>query len=99
MTDAPEQIVIAALHEEMQRIRTRLPSSRWYLFGSITTAKRPVEDIDLLVVCDADRDCESVRAELASICLRFPIHLLLMTPCEEEEVKFIQSEKAREVAT
>ena len=97
MTDAPEEIAVRALYEEMQRIRAQVPTSRWFFFGSITTTKRPVGDIDLLVVCKITADCTTVRAELASICSRFPVHLLLMTPIEEAEVKFIQSERAVEI--
>ena len=97
MTLAPEQIAVRALYEEMQRIRARAQNSRWYLFGSITTTKRPVGDIDLLVVCRTAADCTTVRAELASICALFPIHLLLMTQSEEKEVKFIQGESAVEI--
>jgi hypothetical protein len=98
MTNAPEETALRALYEEMQRTRVRAPTSRWYLFGSITTTKRPVGDIDLLVVCETTADCTTVRAELASICEQFPIHLLLMTPSEETEVKFIQGESAIEMS-
>jgi predicted nucleotidyltransferase len=97
MTDAPEEIAVRALYEEMQRIRVRVPTSRWFFFGSITRTKRPLGDIDLLVVCKTTAHCTSVRAELVSICARFPIHLLLMTPSEEAEVKFIQRESAVEI--
>jgi predicted nucleotidyltransferase len=97
MTDALEEIVLRALYEEMQRIRAQAPTSRWFLFGSITTAERPLGDIDLLVVCKTTANCATVRVELAAICARFPIHLLLMTSREEAEVKFIQSESAVEI--
>jgi hypothetical protein len=97
MINAPEAIAGRALYEEMQRIRARVPTSRWYLFGSTTTAKRPVGDIDLLVVCGSSADCTTARAELTSICAQFPIHLLLMTSSEETEVKFIQGESAVEI--
>jgi hypothetical protein len=97
MTEAPEEIAVRALYEEMQRIRARVPTSRWFLFGSITMTKRPVGDIDLLVVCKTKADCTTVRAELAPISAQFPIHLLLMTPSEEAEVKFIHAESAVEI--
>jgi predicted nucleotidyltransferase len=97
MTDALEEIAVRPLCEEMKRIRARVPTSRWFFFGSITTTKRPVGDIDLLVVCETTADCTTVRAKLASICARFPIHLLLMTASEEAEVKFIQGESAMEL--
>lgn len=97
MTDTAEEVLFHSLHREMQRIRSQIPASRWYFFGSIVTTKRPVEDIDLLVVCKTAADCATVRTELASVCARFPIHLLIMTPNEEAEVKFIQGESAVEI--
>jgi hypothetical protein len=96
MTGTPEEIALRALYKEMQRIRARVPS-RWFLFGSITTTRRPVKDIDLLVVCKTIGGCATARAELASICGRFPIHLLLMTSSEEAGVKFIQGQSAVEI--
>lgn len=96
MTDVPEEIAVRALHEEMRRLRAQVPTSRWFFFGSITTESRPVADIDLLVVCTTIADCMTVRTELASICARFPIHLLLMTSAEEAEVMFVRGECAIE---
>jgi len=97
MTDTLEETALCALYEEMQGIRVRAPTSRWYLFGSATTTKRPVGDIDLLVVCETTAECKTVRAGLASICAQFPIHLLLMTSSEERELEFIQGERAVEI--
>ena len=98
MTDEPELAALNILHEEVCRIKARIPSSRWYLFGSITKARRPIGDIDLLVVCEVSADCMAVRLELASICCRFPIHLSLMTRSEQEELKFIHGQRAVEIA-
>jgi hypothetical protein len=97
MTDTLEEIGAHAIYEEMRRIRVNVPTSRWFFFGSITTTKRPVGDIDLLVICTTTPDCATVRTELTSICARFPIHLLLMTRDEEAEAKFIQGEGAVEI--
>lgn len=99
MIEGPEDIAVRALHKEMQRIRALVPNSRWFLFGSITTTKRPVGDIDLLVVCKTVADCTAVRTGLASICAQFPIHLLLMTQREEGEIKFILGQSAVEIST
>jgi hypothetical protein len=98
MTNTPGENAVSVLYGEVRRIKSRLPSSRWFLFGSAMTAKSPVGDVDLLVVCNAAADCTTVRTELESICTRFPIHLLLMTPEEEAEVQFIESEHATEIA-
>jgi predicted nucleotidyltransferase len=66
-------------------------------FGSVTTTKRPVSDIDILVVCEQDADCAKVRSALADVCAEYPIHLLLMTRAEEAEVNFIRGEHAIEI--
>jgi hypothetical protein len=99
MTNAPEEIAIRALYGEMHRIRARVPTSRWYLFGSITTTKRPIGDIDLLVICETTVACRLVRAELALVCARYPIHLLLMTTIEETEINFVKEESAIEITS
>jgi hypothetical protein len=97
MIEALEKVVVRALSNEMQRISVQVLSSKWFLFGSVTTTKRPVGDVDLLIVCRAASDCVTVRMELAAICARFPIHLLIMTQNEEEEVNFIKDKRAIEI--
>jgi hypothetical protein len=97
MTDAPEQAALNILLEEVHRVRARVAGSRWFLFGSITTTRRPVGDIDLLVVCETNDGCTLVRSELGPVCSQLPIHLLLMTVSEEAEVKFIEGQGAVEI--
>lgn len=97
MTDAPEQSALNILLNEVHRVRARVPGSRWFLFGSITTTGRPVGDIDLLVVCETIAGCTFVRSELGPVCSQWPIHLLLMTVSEEAEVKFIERQGAAEI--
>ena len=99
MTDAPEEIAVRKLYGEVRRIGAQLQTSRWYVFGSITTIKRPVGDIDLLVVCETTDACRFVRTELALICAQYPIHLLLMTTREETEVNFIKGAGAVEITS
>jgi len=98
MTGAQQDNAMRSLCEEFQRIRIRIPGSRWFFFGSVTNTSSPVRDIDLLVVCDTADDCTAARAELASICARFPIHLLLMSKDEEAEAGFIKRQIAVEIA-
>lgn len=99
MTDTAEETVIRELCAEMHRIRARVPTSRWYMFGSVTKAQRPIGDIDVLVICETTAGCNIVRAELALICSSYPIHLLLMTTSEEADVNFIKEEGALEIGT
>jgi hypothetical protein len=98
MNEAPEKIVVRALSKEMQRIRVQVPNSKWFLFGSVTTARRPLGDVDFLVVCKNATDCVTIRSELDSICAQFPVHLLIMSESEESEVNFIKDQRAIEIA-
>lgn len=97
MTRGLEAIAVRALYVEMHRIKPQVPTSLWFVFGSIMAAKRPIGDIDLLVVCDTTADCRLVRHELDLICVQYPIHLLRMTTGEERELNFIQGEGAVEI--
>lgn len=99
MIDAPDQAALNALLQEVHRIGVRTPGSRWFLFGSIIAARRPVSDIDILVVCATNDDCKSIRSALVPVCSRWPIHLLLMTVSEEAEVKFIDGQGAVEIGS
>jgi len=97
MIASPADLAVDTVCNEMARIIALVPRSKWYLFGSITRHKRPVSDIDLLVVCESSADCARVRSSLAALCAEFPIHLLLMTQVEEAEVNFIKGEGALEI--
>jgi predicted nucleotidyltransferase len=100
MIASPADLAVDAIRDEMAQMAGLVPRSRWHLFGSITRDKRPVGDIDLLVVCENSEnsaDCARVRSALATVCAEFPIHLLLMTQAEEAEVNFIEGEGALEI--
>ena len=97
MTASPADLAVERIHTEMALLLELVPHSKWYLFGSILRDKRPVNDIDVLVVCPNDPDCEKIRFGLAAACSEFPIHLLLMTRAEEAEVKFIEGECAVQI--
>lgn len=97
MSEPWDELATSALTAAVKAVRPQVPHSRWFLFGSITTGKRAIGDVDLLVVCKSSEDCTIIRNGLGSICGRFPIHLMLMTDEEEVEVNFIRSEKAVEI--
>jgi hypothetical protein len=92
-----EDQALHRLYIEASRIQGTHPSLRWFLFGSIITPRRPVGDIDLLVVAGTASECVKVRAELSGACEDFPFHLLLMTRNEEAELGFVSSEGAIEI--
>ena len=95
---APEQQVssefaISQIRGEAQRICDAVYGTRWYLFGSFARNPAAATDIDVLVVCKSHEDAIRVRYEVQSICLDWPLHLLLMTEREERQTNFIYSEK------
>lgn len=81
----------------LEDVRTAIVGARTYLFGSITTDRRPAGDIDVLVICAQDEDCAMARVLLSPACEVFPIHLTIMTPSEEAELSFILGVRAVEV--
>jgi hypothetical protein len=97
MTLSLADSLVEVVRNEGLRIDAILPHCKWYLFGSVTTAKRPVADIDVLVVCENNEECTKVREAMSSVCAERPIHLLLMTQSEEKEVNFIRSQRAIEL--
>lgn len=97
MTKPAADVAVDFVRSERARVSKITPRTKWYLFGSVTRAKRPVSDIDLLIVCDQDEDCAIVRNELRDSCLRYPIHLMLMTRAEEVELDFVKGEAAVEL--
>ena len=66
--------------------------ARWYLFGSATRSIAGAKDLDLLVVCEDGEASLVVRCELRDLCLRLPLHLLLLTRAEEAELGFVESQ-------
>lgn len=98
MSDFLEQTAIGVLLAELRHIKMTSPNIRAYLFGSVTKSKQTISDIDLLIVCESSFDCAKIRSELAQACTDFPIHLLLMTYGEEAELKFIEKQRAIEIA-
>jgi hypothetical protein len=97
MTQSFADDLAEIVRRERVRLNAIVPRCKWYLFGSVTTAKRPVSDIDVLVVCDTHEECAKVREALSATCAEGPIHLLLMTRSEEKELNFIGGQHASEI--
>jgi hypothetical protein len=83
---------LRSLRAEAERICQLAPDAIWYLFGSTLRAFENAADIDVLVLCDTDDSVALVRHELREACQRLPLHLFLITRCEEAELDFLASE-------
>jgi predicted nucleotidyltransferase len=81
----------------LEQVRVSLEGARTYLFGSITTGRRPAGDLDVLVVCADDVDSDRARKIMSSVCADYPVHLMIMTFAEEAELEFIAGVDAIEV--
>lgn len=84
--------IIAALRGVAECAAGRGYEARWYLFGSATKSIARAKDVDLLVVCESEQTALAVRHELRELCLRLPLHLLLLTHAEEGELGFVGSQ-------
>lgn len=81
------------LTAELRRVEDRVRGSAMYLFGSFMTAPDAARDIDLLAVCEDDGVAIRLREELRDLCILLPLHLLVLTQAEEEELKFVASQR------
>ena len=78
---------------EAKRITANLPRTVWYGFGSYFRRQDAFGDIDVLVVCSTPADAIVLRKNMNEICMRWPLHLLIMTEDEERETDFVASQE------
>jgi len=79
--------------QEAQRLAAELPQAVWYGFGSYFNRPDSFGDIDILVVCPTTTDAILLRAKTTEICMRWPLHLVIMTEDEQRETAFVISER------
>jgi hypothetical protein len=82
---------------EAIRISVAAPKTKWYLFGSVLKDAESAKDIDLAGLGQASNDLAIVRSELASLCLAMPLHLFLLTECEDRQLNFIAEQGCKEI--
>jgi hypothetical protein len=87
-----DEILIDIL-QEAQLLAQDIPQAVWYGFGSYFKKQAAFSDIDVLIVCPTISDTTLVRARTEKLCLRWPLHLLVMTEHEQAETGFVVSEK------
>lgn len=88
---------VALLRSIARRVELIAPGARWYLFGSALRAFEGAADIDVLVVSDTHESSALVRQELDCLCQSLPLHLLLLTTEEENELSFIVAQRCVQV--
>jgi predicted nucleotidyltransferase len=86
--------VRSALQEVAREVAVLTPSSRWYLFGSVTRGKKVPSDVDLLIVYEQQSDPVCIRIALSDLMLSMPIHILFMHQEEERELDGVATQRA-----
>ena len=71
----------------------RFSTVQWYAFGSATHDSEVWSDFDFLVVYQHKEDVDEIRKRLSNLATHFPIDILFMTKNEENETKFIKSQR------
>lgn len=87
----------AVLVDEARTFAERVPTAKWFLFGSVLRDATTANDIDVLIVSDSHDDVQLLRRELRSLCIKLPLHLLLATREEESELKFIAGQGCQQI--
>lgn len=90
--------IVAEIVETIEGLVTRC-GLRAYLFGSALHPDSVWSDVDILIVCEVDKDGQLARDTLSDLCMRYPIDLVIMTSQEEAEFDFIRSENCQRIAT
>ena len=70
-----------------------------YLFGSALRPDSMWSDVDILIVCEVEKDGQLARDTLSELCALYPIDLVIMTSQEEVEFDFIRAENCQRIAT
>lgn len=96
--DALDVLALPKVMMRLEQVRVSLAGARTFLFGSITTGRRPAGDLDVLVVCADEVDSDRARRIMSRPCVHYPVHLMIMTFAEETELDFIAGVGAIEVA-
>lgn len=67
--------------------------AKWYLFGSALRDARRAADFDVAIVCPAEL-AAVIRTHLAPACRRWPIHLTILSPQEDADLRFTKEQGA-----
>lgn len=97
MRSLPRDAFMISVLDAIATARVNTPSLRWFLFGSILTGRRPVGDVDLLVIYASDDEPAQVRHHLSVVASEIPLHVIFMTADEEIETHFIEVTRALEL--
>jgi predicted nucleotidyltransferase len=91
-------LIVAEILKVIERLVT-CSELRAHIFGSALHHASMWSDVDILIVCEVDKDGQLARGALSELCMLYPIDLVIMTSQEEVEFDFIRSENCQRIAT
>jgi len=91
------QAVTAILRGQACRASRHIPGIAWYLFGSALVDAESAADIDVLIVYASEADRVAIRQHLSQCCLPLPVHLILMSREEQDELDFVAAQGCRRI--
>ena len=84
--------IISDLREAAGLTSSLAPDARWYIFGSMLNDPKSASDIDVLIIYRPGTNTLKLREALSPLCVRMPVHLLLLSTDEEGELDFVKAE-------
>lgn len=82
------------IYPVFREITTKILNIQIFLFGSILDELVSAMDIDVLVIYNKTSDTKVIDDMLSAVSFRLPIHVVYMTPKEEQELNFIETQNA-----
>ena len=89
--------LFTSLRDVATRVASLRSGVRWYLFGSAARDAPFSADVDVLALCPDDAAANTVRKELCAPANEYPLHLMIITQREEDELRFISGQNCKEL--
>ena len=85
--------VMHRLRSAGRALASELPGARLFVFGSLLLEDVWPADVDVLAVYSTVGDAQRIREVLQAFAKELPLHLMLLSESEEEELGFVTSER------
>lgn len=73
-------------------------NTQWYVFGSVLNDTASPSDIDVLCITSDTATLRQVRARCSDLLLNAPVHLRVLTECQEQALSFIERTGAFDIS-
>lgn len=89
------QRIVASLFDMAKSLGHLAEGSEWHLFGSVERDDPKAADIDLMILCKSDSQCDELRRVIDPEGLTLPLHLSFMTFDEANDVDAVRMQLCR----